>query len=366
VSNKEAVTPDLFDGYDLHGLALPNRIAMSAMTRTRATEAGVPTALMAEYYVQRASAGLIVTECTQVSDQGHGIIRCPGVHRDDQVAGWRDLTDAVHAANGRIYCQLWHCGRVGHPDMRGGEAPVGPSPISATGDFFLPSGRVEFPVPRELGIEEIPAIVADFARATRNARAAGFDGVELHGANGYLQDQFLQDGSNKRIDAYGGSVENRARLMIETTAAMIEAWDAAHLGVRLSPSSFLYGVDDSDKLQTFGHVVRALDAMKIGYLCLLEPNAKDTERGVQIEHVLETFGPMTSVPIIVNTGFDKAKGNAVIAAGRADLVSFGVPYIANPDLVQRLRVDAPLNRPNPATFYGIGPEGFTDYPPISA
>ncbi len=358
--------PDLFDGYDLHGLALPNRVVMSAMTRTRATEAGVPTALMREYYVQRASAGLIVTECTQVSDQGHGIIRCPGIHRDDQIAGWRELTDAVHMAGGRIYCQIWHCGRVAHPDMRGGEAPVGPSPIPATGDFFLPSGRVEFPVPRELGIEEILAIVADFARATHNARNAGFDGVELHGANGYLQDQFLQDGSNKRVDAYGGSVENRARLMIETTAAMIEAWDAAHVGVRLSPSSFLYGVDDSDKLRTFGHVVRALDAMKLGYLCLLEPNAKDAERGVQIEHVLETFRPMTSAPIIANTGFDKAKGNAVIAAGHADLVAFGVPYIANPDLEQRLRVDAPLNKPDPSTFYGSGPEGFTDYPRLGA
>lgn len=357
---------DLFDGYDLHGLALPNRIAMSAMTRTRATEDGVPTELMRDYYVQRASAGLIVTECVQVSDGAHGIIRCSGIHRDDQIAGWRKITDAVHAAGGRIVCQIWHCGRVAHPDMRGGELPVGPSPIPATGDFFLPTGRVEFPIPRELGIEEIPAIVADFAQATRNARAAGFDGVELHGANGYLQDEFLQDGSNKRTDAYGGSVENRARLMIETTVAMIEAWDAAHVGVRLSPSSFLYGVDDTDKLATFGHVVRALDALKVGYICLLEPNAKDAERGVQIEHVIETFRPMTSVPIIVNTGFDKAKADTVLASGGADIVAFGVPYIANPDLVARLRTDAPLNKPDPKTFYGEGPGGYTDYPSLAA
>jgi N-ethylmaleimide reductase len=190
---------------------------MSAMTRTRATEAGVPKDLMRDYYVQRASAGLIVTECTQVSDQGHGIIRCPGLRRDDQIAGWRRVTDAVHAAGGPLYCQIWHCGRIAHPDMRGGEAPTGPSPIPATGDFFLPSGKVEFPVPRELSIEEIPGIVASFAQATRNARAAGFDGVELHGGNGYLQDQFLQDGSNHRNDAYGGSVENRGRLMLDTT-----------------------------------------------------------------------------------------------------------------------------------------------------
>jgi N-ethylmaleimide reductase len=249
--------------------------------------------------------------------------------------------------------------------MRGGEQPVGPSPIPATGEFFLPSGRVEFPVPRELRVDEIPDIVADFAQATRNAREAGFDGVELHGANGYLQDQFLQDGSNQRTDAYGGPIENRARLMVETAKAMIDAWSADRVGVRLSPSSYLYGVDDSSKLETFGFVVRALDALQVGYLCLLEPNAKDAERGVQIRNIAETFRPMTSVPIIVNTGFDKAKANAVLASGNADLVAFGVPYIANPDLVERFRTDAPLNKPDPATFYGIGPKGYTDYPVLA-
>ena len=250
---------DLFTPFDRHGLMLPNRVLMSAMTRTRATEDGVPTALMRDYYVQRASSGLIVTECTQVSDQGHGVIRGPGIHRDDQIAGWRRVTDAVHAAGGRIVCQVWHCGRVGHPGMRGGEMPVGPSPIAATGDFFLPTGRVDFPIPRALDIGEIPGIVESFAQATRNAHAAGFDGVELHGANGYLHDEFLQDGSNHRTDAYGGSAENRARLMLETTEAMIAAWSADRVGVRLSPSSFLYGVDDSNKRETFGHVIRALE-----------------------------------------------------------------------------------------------------------
>jgi N-ethylmaleimide reductase len=356
---------NLFDPFDLHGLKLPNRILMSAMTRSRASEDDVPTPLMGEYYVQRAAAGLIVTECVQVSDQAHGIMRAPGLHRPDQIAAWREITDAVHAAGGRIYGQIWHCGRVAHPDMRGGEQAVGPSPIPATGEFVLPTGRVGFPVPRELRIDEIPVIVADFAQATRNAREAGFDGVELHGANGYLQDQFLQDGSNKRTDAYGGSVENRARLMLETTAAMIAAWSADRVGVRLSPSSHLYGVDDSNKLATFGFLMRALDALRVGYVCLLEPNAKDTERGVQIRNVAETFRPMTSVPIIVNTGFDKAKANAVIAAGLADLVAFGAPFIANPDLVERLRGDAPLDKPDPATFYTAGPKGYTDYPALA-
>jgi len=205
--------PALFDAFDLHGLRLPNRIVMSAMTRTRATEDDVPTDVMRDYYVQRASAGLIVTECTQISNQAHGIIRAPGLHRADQIAAWRRITDAVHAAGGHIYCQIWHCSRVAHPDMRDGEPPVGPSPIPATGDFFLTTGRVEFTIPRELRVEEIAPIVEDFAQATRNARKAGFDGVELHGANGYLQDQFLQDGSNHRTDGYGGAVENRARLM---------------------------------------------------------------------------------------------------------------------------------------------------------
>ncbi len=355
---------DLFTPFDLGELVLPNRILMSAMTRTRAGEDGVPADLMRDYYVQRASAGLIVTECTQVSDQGHGIIRCPGLHRDDQVAGWRKVTDAVHAAGGRIICQIWHCGRVAHPDMRGGEQPVAPSPIPATGDFFLPSGRVNLPVPRALRLNEIPGIVASFAVATRNAREADFDGVELHGANGYLQDQFLQDGCNNRRDAYGGSAVNRARLMLETTEAMIGAWDAAHVGVRLSPSSYLYGVDDSDKRATFGYVIEKLCALHLAYLCLLEPNAEDAKRGVQIEHVAETFRPLVTVPLIVNTGFDKVKANAVLEAGRADLVAFGVPYIANPDLVRRFRENAPLNKPDPKTFYGVGPEGYTDYPAL--
>ena len=358
---------DLFDTFDLNGLALPNRVVMSPMTRTRATEDDLATDLIRDYYVQRASAGLIITECTQVSDQAHGIIRAPGIHRPDQVEAWKRVVDGVHQAGGRIYCQIWHCGRVAHPDMRGGEPPVGPSPIPATGDFFLPSGRVDFPAPRELRTDEIPGIVADFARATRNAHEAGFDGVELHGANGYLQDQFLQDGSNKRGDAYGGSVENRARLMLDTAQAMIDAWSANRVGIRLSPSSSLYGMHDSDARTTFGYVVRALNALQPSYLHLCEPNAKALKSGkVQIERVAETFRPMISVPIIVNGGFDRAKADAVLAAGYAELVSFGVPYIANPDLVERLRTGAPLNKPDPATFYGVGPKGYTDYPALAA
>ena len=353
---------DLFSSFDLHGLPLPNRILLSAMTRTRATEDHVSTEVMRDYFVQRASAGLLLTDCTSVSEQGNGVIRGPGLYNRAQIDGWRMITDAVHAAGGRIYCQIWHCGRVAHPDMRGGEMPVAPSPLPASGDFFLPSGRVDFPVPRELTAEEIPGIVEDFARATRAAQEAGFDGVELHGANGYLHDQFLQDVSNKRTDSYGGSVENRARLMLETVDAMVAAWSADRIGVRLSPSSSLYGMSDSDPLATFSYLVRELDARKIGCLTMLEPNAKDAAKGIGIADVAGTFRPMTTVPFITNTGYDKAKGNAAIANGKADLVAYGVPFIANPDLVERFRADAALNKPNPALFYGVGAEGYTDYP----
>jgi N-ethylmaleimide reductase len=355
---------DLFSSYDLHGLKLPNRIMLSAMTRTRATEDHVPTEVMRDYFVQRASAGLLLTDCTAVSPQANGVIRGPGIYNQEQIDGWRVITDAVHEAGGRIYCQIWHCGRVAHPEMRGGEMPVAPSPLPAKGDFFLPSGRVDFPVPRELSADEIPGIADDFAQATRSARYAGFDGVELHGANGYLHDQFLQDVSNKRTDGYGGSVENRARLMLETVDAMIGAWSAERVGVRLSPSSSLYGMGDSDPLSTFGHVVRQLDGRRIGYLTMLEPNAKEKEKGTVINDVAGSFRPMTSVPFVTNTGYDKAKGNAIIANDGADLVAYGVPYIANPDLVERFHADAPMNKPNPALFYGVGAEGYTDYPTL--
>lgn len=352
---------DLFDNFDLKGILLPNRIVMSAMTRTRSTEEDVPTDLMGKYYAQRASAGLIISECTQVSTQGHGIICAPGIHTPEQVIAWRRITDVVHYAGGRIYCQLWHCGRVAHQDMRDGVLPVGPSAIAATGKFFLPTGQVNFPVPRELHIQEIPGIVSDFAHATRNAYEGGFDGVELHGADGYLQDQFLQDGSNKRTDAYGGSIENRSRLMLETTEAMIAAWSPDRIGVRLSPSSHLHGIDDSQKLETFSYLVRALDKLKIGYLCLAEPNADDCTKGVKIKNVVETFRPMTSVTIMASTGFDKEKASRLIAGNGADLIAFGVAFIANPDLVDRFRRDHALNKPDPSTFYGSGEVGYTDY-----
>jgi N-ethylmaleimide reductase len=359
---KEQAMLNLFSPIKAGALDLPNRIVMSAMTRTRASEDNVPTPLMAEYFAQRADAGLIVTDCTAVSAQGKGVIRGPGIWLEEQIEGWRLVTDSVHRAGGRIVCQLWHCGRVAHPAMRDGEMPVAPSSLPAEGDFFLDSGKVEFPFPRELSIGEIPGIVADFAQVTRSARAAGFDGVELHGANGYLHDQFLQDKMNRRTDAYGGSARNRSRFMIETAQAMIDAWDANHVGVRLGPSISLYGADDSDKFETFSTVIKGLDPLGLAYICLLEPNEKDRKRGVQIEHVAKTFRPLISGVLLVNTGFTKESGDRAISEGEADAVAYGVSFIANPDLVTRFRVNGPLNKPNPDKFYGAGPEGYTDYP----
>jgi N-ethylmaleimide reductase len=354
---------ELLSPFQFAGAEMANRAVMAPMTRTRAQEDGVPTPLMRDYYVQRATAGLLVTECTQVSDQGHGIIRAPGMHRQDQVAGWRTIVDAVHAAKGRIYCQLWHCGRVSHPDIRGGDQPVAPSAIAAKGEIFTPSGRVPFPVPRALRSDEIAGIVQQFADAAALAKQADFDGIELHGAFGYLPDQFLQDGSNQRSDAYGGSIANRARFTLEVTEAITGVWGAEHVGIKLSPSSRFYGMFDTDARATFGHLIGALGTMGVGYLHLMEPNATDIATGtVQIARVAETFRPMTKTTIISNGGYDKAKAETALEAGTADLISFGVPFLANPDLVARMRSDAPLNKPDPATFYSEGAKGYTDYP----
>jgi N-ethylmaleimide reductase len=358
---------DLFTPMNLGSLALPNRIWMSAMTRTRATADNVPTPLMAEYYTQRATAGLIVTECTAVSEQGKGVINGPGLWREDQIRAWRRVTDAVHKAGGHIVCQLWHCGRVAHPDMRGGDTPVAPSPLPAQGKFKFPDREADFPIPRELAANEIPGIIADFGSATRRAREAAFDGVELHAANGYLHDQFLQSVSNKRADAWGGPIENRARLILETVEAMAAAWSMGRVGVRLGPSISLYGMGDSDPLHTFSYVVRELDRRRVGCLTMLEPNEKDLEKGVAIERVAKTFRPMTSVPFIANTGFDKVKGMEMLERGDADAIAYGSLYIANPDLVARFSADAPLNKPDPSTFYGAAePKGYTDYPTLAA
>jgi N-ethylmaleimide reductase len=361
------MTADLFGPFDLAGLALLNRIVMAPMTRTRASASGVQGALNADYYAERASAGLIVTECTAVSPESAGIMRAPGIYTDAQAEGWREVVDAVHQNGGRIYLQIWHCGRVSHTDLQpDGGLPVAPSAIAAQGQIFTPNGRLDYPVPRALELGEIAGIVESFRRGAERAKAAGFDGVELHGAFGYLPDQFLQDGTNKRDDAYGGSVRNRARFMLEIVEGMVSVWGAERVGVKLSPSNRFYGMFDSDPVATFGHVLSALDELGIGYVHLMQPNDGDRKSGtVQVDDVVRTFRPFfIRGAVIANGGFDKARANAIIADGSADLVSFGVPFLANPDLPLRLSRDAPLNTPDPATFYGEGPKGYVDYPTL--
>ena len=351
---------DLFTPIRLGPLELPNRIFMAPMTRNRAPD-GIPNDLMRTYYRQRAGAGLIISEGSPISAQAVGYPATPGIHTDAQVAGWRRVTDAVHQAGGHIFCQLWHCGRVSHPDFHGGDLPVAPSAIRPEGQAFTPEGLKDFVIPRALEIEEIPGIVADYAHAADCARRAGFDGVEIHGANGYLIDQFLRDGSNQRQDAYGGPVENRARFLLEVTGAVCDAIGSERVGVRLSPRNPFNGMRDSNPRATFQYATEALNRFGLAYLHVTEmdmgrPGAAGPE--FDLGTLRETWEGL----YITNGGYDKARANTAIASGAADAVAFGTLFLANPDLVERFRRDAPLNQPNPDTFYGGGAEGYTDYP----
>ena len=356
--------PSLFNPYDLQGLALSNRMVMAPMTRTRAGAGGVSNALMEEYYRQRASAGLIVTECTAVREDSAGIIHAPGIYNDEQVAGWNKVTDAVHAEGGRIFLQIWHCGRISHTSLQpNGEQSVAPSASAASGTIFTPDGPQPFETPRALERGEIGPIIKAFGRAAVNAKDAGFDGVELHGAFGYLIDQFLQDGTNHRADDYGGSVENRARFLLEVVEEMAAGWSANRVGVKLSPSSRFYGQSDSDSLATFSYAAKELDRRGIAYLHVMEPNEQDLATGaVQVRDTTEALRPFFSGPIITNGGYNKDSAERAIDVALAELVSFGVPYVANPDLVRRFEKAQPLNDPDPSTFYGTGPGGYIDYP----
>jgi len=351
---------DLFTPIRLGHLELRNRIAMAPMTRNRCPQ-NIPTDLTAEYYRQRASAGLIVTEGAQISEQGIGYPATPGIHTPEQVEGWKKVTHAVHAAGGRIFVQLWHCGRISHPDFHKGELPVAPSAIKPAGQAFTFEGLKEFVTPRALGIDEIPGIVAQYRQAARCAMDAGFDGVEIHAANGYLIDQFLRDRTNRRTDQYGGGIENRIRLLGEIAEAVCAEIGAEHVGVRISPVNRFNDIDDSDPQALFNRVAEVLGEIGIVYLHAVEVSmAGEPDASVDFTEIRRRF----SGAYMANGGYTKQRANAAIAEGRADLVSFGVPFLANPDLVRRLELDAPLNEPNPDTFYGGGAEGYTDYPTL--
>ncbi|MEO3435374.1 alkene reductase [Inquilinus sp. CAU 1745] len=355
----------LFDPIRLGDLELPNRVVMAPLTRNRALADGdVPHALNAEYYAQRAGAGLLVSEGSQISPEGKGYAWTPGIHSAAQVEGWRKITDAVHARGGRIFIQLWHVGRVSHTSLQpDGQAPVGPSAIAAETRTFDGKGFVETSTPRALEMGEIARIVEDYRKAAENARDAGFDGVELHAANGYLIDQFLRDGSNRREDAYGGPVENRVRLLGEVLAALTDIWPASRVGIRFSPFSNANGVEDSAPMATFSHAIRKANEFGLGYLHLVEGQTggpRDLPEGADIGALRRLFDGI----YMANNGYDRDLALRTVESGEADLIAFGKAFIANPDLVTRLRKAAPLNAPEKETFYGGGAEGYTDYPTL--
>ncbi|OWT76793.1 MULTISPECIES: alkene reductase [unclassified Achromobacter] len=339
-------------------LTLPNRVIMAPLTRMQAGPGRVPTDRMVEYYSQRASAGLIITEATSVMAQGVGYPNTPGIWSDEQVDGWKKITDAVHARGGRIVVQLWHVGRISDPSLLDGELPVAPSAIAAEGDVSALRPKRPYVTPRALRLDEIPGIVAAYRKAAENAKRAGFDGVELHSANGYLLDQFLQDSTNHRDDAYGGSIENRARLLLEATDACIDVWGADRVGVHLSPQGKAHSISDSNPAATFGYVAREMNRRNVAFLCIREPLSD----GRLLPQLKQAFGGA----VFANDGFDQDTGATVLRAGEADAVAYGVLFIANPDLPERFARNAPLNAPNPATFYSGTEEGYIDYPALQA
>ncbi len=361
-------------------ITAPNRVFMAPCTRCRADADRAPHALNAEYYRQRASAGLIISEATQISEQGIGYPGTPGMHSKKQVEGWRLVTREVHKAGGRIFAQLWHCGRVSHNEYQpGGGAPVSSWAVAMPSAGRLPDGTMApRPTPRMLGTDEIGGVMQDYRRAAENAKTAGFDGVELHGANGYLPDQFLRDGVNKRTDRYGGSIENRARFHLEATQALVDVFGPGRVGVRLSPSGTFSDMTDSNPKASFGYLITELGRRYSGnlaYLHIMEAMADDGRNGKDpiagYEPIpVSFFRPMFKGTLVTNSGFTFEKAQAYLREGWADAVAFGVPFIANPDLPERFalmaagRHDVPLNAPDPATFYGSGPVGYTDYPTL--
>ncbi|MEB3237769.1 MAG: alkene reductase [Candidatus Sericytochromatia bacterium] len=347
----------LFSPLRLGDLTLPNRIVMAPLTRCRAGEGRVPTPLMRDYYVQRASAGLILAEATAVTPMGVGYPDTPGIWSEAQVQGWQAITRAVHEAGGRIMLQLWHVGRISHPWYLNGAQPVGPSALGADGQVRLPHGKEAYPVPRALATNELPGIVEAYRHGAENALRAGFDGVEIHGANGYLLDQFLQDRTNRRTDAYGGTTAHRARLMLEVADACISVWGAGRVGMHLAPRGDAHDMGDSNPRETFGHVARELGRRRLAFLLAREHEGTD-RLGPWLR---EQFGG----PFIANEGFTRETAEADVAAGRSDAVAFGKAFIANPDLPARFAVGAALNPWDTRTFYGGGPEGYVDYPRLA-
>lgn len=356
---------DLFSPVKLGSMSLNNRVVMAPLTRNRAGEGGVPQAVNVTYYEQRASAGLIITEATPISAMAHGYPALPGIYTDAQVAGWKKVTDAVHAKGGKIVLQLWHVGRISHPSLLpNGALPVAPSAIKPAGQAFTYQGLQDYVTPRALELNELPNIIADYMHATKCALAAGFDGVEVHAANGYLLDQFLRDGSNKRTDNYGGSLENRARLLMEVTKAVVEVAGSDKVGLRISPVNPFNDMNDSNPQVLFNYVADALNQFNLAYLHVVEGGIHGGGEVASFD--FSALRKHFKNAYMANLAYDKVRGNAAIASGHADVVAYGVPFIANPDLVERYRTNAPLNEADSKTFYGGSEKGYTDYPFLNA
>ena len=358
--------PDLFDPVKLGDIEAPNRILMSPLTRARATRGHVPTQIMAAYYAQRATAGLIITEATGISQEGLGWPYAPGIWSLEQVEAWKPVTEAVHEAGGRIALQLWHMGRIVHPSFLNGAQPVSSSATTAPGDAHTYDGKQPYTEARPLELNEIPRILDDYAKAARNAIAAGFDGIQLHAANGYFIDQFLRDGSNQRTDEYGGSPENRVRLLREVTEVLVNEVGAGRTGVRLSPNGDSQGVDDSDPEGLFTVVAQALDTLGIGFLELREQKPYGTFGSSDVPRLSPLIRQHFKGTLVLNSDYDKEKAQADLDSGLADAIAFGRPFISNPDLPERLEKNLPLQQADMATWYSQGVEGYTDYPALTA
>ena len=359
------MTPNLFTPVRLGALEAPNRILMAPLTRMRAGPGRLPTPLMAEYYAQRAAAGLIINEATAISQQGTGCPNSPGIYTDEQVAGWKLVTEAVHRAGGRIFLQLWHMGRISHPSFQpGGGLPVAPSAIPPrSGQVLTDNGMQPYVTPRALKKEELPGIVAQYAAGAERAKTAGFDGVEIHNANGYLLDQFLRDGTNQRTDEYGGPVRNRARLTLEVADAVTKVWGADRVGIRFSPGGVFNDMHDSNPLATFSHVLHELNRFKLAYAHLIVSTEDDLRHGAAPVPLVALRREFQG-PLIVANGFNRATATQALAEDLADAVAFGRLFIANPDLPERFRLNASLNAPDESTFYGGAEEGYTNYPAL--
>lgn len=361
-TKNEQNTNDLFSPYRLGKIELGNRMVMAPMTRNRAAAGAIPQAMNVEYYRQRASAGLIITEASQVSAEGVGYPGTPGIYTEDQVAGWRKVTDAVHSEGGRIFIQLWFCGRISHPDLLpDNQLPVAPSAIKPEGEIMTYEGLKPYVVPRALQIEDITRIIDQYKHAAKMAKKAGFDGIEIHAANGYLIDQFLRDATNQRTDQYGGTPRNRMRFLDEVIDAVLESWEGDQVGVRLSPENRFNSISDSDPEHHFQYFINTLNARGLAYIHLLEGDMLGGESQVDYRALRDTFNGT----YIANNGYDLVRAKNALLLGNTDLIAFGVPFFANPDLVNRFRNGLPLNQPDKSTFYGGDETGYTDYPVAS-